>query len=170
MKRIVITTIAAFALFASSCKKENQPHDLFIGATLKNTNWLAEPSTSYFANRDSLQINGLYTNSDQSLVKNDQSLVMKIRLNGIGNYTLTDDQASFSISSIYGGISVPVVSYYKLDATQTNNLSITSLNIKTNIATGNFQVHFVKTSGSGDNTLNLTNGSFWIQIPAVPGQ
>ena len=35
MKRIVITTVTALALFTFSCKKENQPHALFIGANNK---------------------------------------------------------------------------------------------------------------------------------------
>jgi len=164
MKRILITTIAALTLFAFSCKKDNQPHDLFIGATLKNTGWLAQPSTSYFANQDSLQINGTNTTSNQGVE-------MHIRFTGIGNYTLRNNQASFSVT--LGPIGGDGPSYrYNLDTTQTNTLRISSFDVKTNIAKGNFQVHFVRPSLSNapDGTLSLTNGSFWIQTPAVPGQ
>ncbi|MGZ3767698.1 MAG: DUF6252 family protein [Mucilaginibacter sp.] len=159
MKKILIASLVACTLLVFSCAKEYAPHDLFIGATLKNTNWVAQPSTSYFANRDSLQINGIYSTSSQSLA-------MKIRFNGIGSYTLKDQEASFNIFSPTGGVSAPLTSY-KLDINKTNTLTITAFDIKTNIATGSFQVNFVKTNGSGDNTLSLTNGRFWIQLPPV---
>lgn len=161
MKKILSTLFILCAVLTFSCTKDNPPHALFLGATLNNKNWIAQPSTSYFANRDSLQINGLYTSSDQSLV-------MKIRFNGVGNYTLSGDQASFNIFLLSGGVSAPIASY-KLDTTQTNTMSITQYNIKTNIATGKFQIYLVKTQGgaSYDNKLSFTNGSFWIQLPPV---
>ena len=162
MKRIVITTIAAFALFTFSCKKETQPHALFIGATLKNTDWLAQPSTSYLANRDTLQVLG----SKGNPLTGTQNLSFKIRFTGASSYTLTTaDQAAYITTMEAGATNI-----YALDPTQTNTVIINQFDIKTNIAQGSFQLHFVKTSGPGDNTLSFTNGSFWIQTPAVPGQ
>ena len=162
MKRIVITTIAAFALFTFSCKKDNQPHDLFIGATLKNTDWLAQPSTQYLANRDTLLIQGI----KGVPLTGTQNLSFKIRFYGAASYTLTSaSQASYVVTMEAGAINV-----YALDTTQTNSVIINQFDIKTNIAQGSFQLHFVKVSGPGDNTLSFTNGSFWIQTPAIPGQ
>ncbi|MFI5160004.1 MAG: DUF6252 family protein [Sphingobacteriales bacterium] len=162
MKRILITTIAVFAVFAFSCKKENQPHDLFIGATLKNTDWLAQPSTSYTANRDTLVIQG----TKGVPLTGTQNLSFKIRFGGAGSYTLTDaNQAAYVVTMEAGAINT-----YALDPTQTNTVIINRFDVKTNIAQGSFQLHFIKVSGPGDNTLSFTNGSFWIQTPAVPGQ
>jgi|SRR5579872_3953949 len=160
MKRIVITIIAAFALFTFSCKKDNQPHDLFIGAILKNTNWLAQPSTSYFANRDSLQVTGIKETNQGS-----QNLSFNIRFQGVGTYPLTAGQATFINYFESAGMT------YKLDITQPNLVNITSFDVKTNIATGSFQLYFTNATGNpGTDKLSFTNGSFWIQTPAVPGQ
>jgi len=162
MKRIVITIIAAFALFTFSCKKDYQPHDLFIGATINNTDWVAQPSTTYLANRDTLQIQG----STGEVTRGGQNLIFKIRFNGVGSYSLTNaGQATYLVTMEAGATNI-----YALDTTQTNSVTITRFDISTNIAQGSFQLHFVKTSGPGANSLNFTNGSFWIQTPAVPGQ
>ncbi|HZX57996.1 MAG TPA: DUF6252 family protein [Mucilaginibacter sp.] len=162
MKRLVITTIALFSLFTFSCKKDNQPHDLFIGATLKNTDWLAQPSTQYLANGDTLLIQGI----KGAPLTGTQNLSFKIRFGGAGSYTLTSaSQAAYVINMEAGAINI-----YVLDTTQANTVVINKFDIRTNIAQGSFQLHFIKTSGPGDNTLSFTNGSFWIQTPAVQGQ
>ena len=159
MKRIVITIIAAFALLTFSCKKDNQPHDLFIGATLKNTDWLAQPSTQYLANRDTLQVTGIKETAAGS-----QNLSFRIRFNGVGTYGLTGGQATFINYIESAGMT------YKLDITQPNLVNITSFDVKTNIATGSFQLYFTNAIGNpGTDNLSFTKGSFWIQTPAVPG-
>lgn len=160
MKRIVIIAITAFALFTFSCRKDNQPHVLFIGAVFKNTNWIAQPSTSYFANRDSLQVIGTKETNQGS-----QNLSFNINFRGVGTYPLTAGQATFVNYLESAGVS------YKLDTTQPNLVNITSFDIKTNIAKGSFQLYFTNTIGNpGTDNLSFTNGSFWIQMPAVPGQ
>ena len=160
MKRILITTIAAFAVLAFSCKKDNQSHVLFIGATLKNTSWLAQPSTSYLANRDSLQVTGI-----KETMVGSQNLSFKIRFRGIGTYALTAGEATFV--NFFEAASMS----YKLDITQPNLVNITSFDVKTNIAAGSFQLYFTNATGNpGKDNLSFTNGSFWIQTQAVPGQ
>ena len=162
MKRILIAIITTFTLFTFSCKKESQPHALFIGATLNNTDWVAQPSTAYLANRDTLQIQG----STGEVTRGGQNLIFKIRFTGVGSYCLTSaSQGTYLVTMEAGATNI-----YALDITQANYVTISQFDVRTNIAQGSFQLHFIKTSGPGANALNFTNGSFWIQTPAVPGQ
>jgi hypothetical protein len=160
MKRILIAAMAFCATLTFSCKKDNTTHDLFIGATMQNTDWTAQPTTTYFAGKDSLQIEGSHANTNDQ-----QNLVIKIPFHGKGNYLITGDQANYF--TILGGDAV--TSTYTLDPTQNNYVNITSFNAVTNIATGNFELHFLKFYGPETlvTTLNFTNGQFWIETPPV---
>lgn len=162
MKKSLIITATFCLLLIFSCKKDYQPHALFIGATLNNTNWVAQPSTTYLANRDTLQIQG----STGEVTRGGQNLIFKIRFSGVGSYGLTSaGQATYLVTMEAGATNI-----YALDVTQANYVTISQFDVRTNIAQGSFQLHFIKTSGPGANSLNFTNGSFWIQTPAVPGQ
>jgi len=143
-----------------SCKKttQNPANDLFIGANLQGMNWLAQPSSKYLAKGDSLQIQGFYAAADQYLV-------FKIGAISIGTDTLTKaSQGSFYSAN---GPNIAIISNYQLDPSQVNTVTITDINWTTNIATGKFQLNFVKTSGAAtfSNTASFTNGQFWIQLP-----
>jgi hypothetical protein len=158
MKKILIAVSVFCTVLAFSCKKsnENPAANLFIVADFQGINWLAQPSTSYTPNRDTIKIQGFRATGEQNLV-------FKIRFNGMGNYTLKGGQASYYTT--LG--SDAITSNYKLDTTKTNTVTITGFNMYTNIATGKFQLNFVKTAGGSafSNTANFTNGQFWIQLP-----
>jgi len=161
MKKIILTLIGLSCLAFLGCEKGTQvnPNDFFIGANLGSLNWIAQPSTAYLANKDSLQITGSYSDGSQNLV-------MKIPFQGKGTYTLADGQATFTTYNIEGGISVPTAQY-KLDAAQTNTISLDQSNVYEE--TGSFQLHFVKVSGSATaaSSLSFSNGKFWVALPKI---
>jgi hypothetical protein len=158
MKKILMAASIFCIVLAFSCKKstENPAANLFIGANFQGVNWLAQPSTAYTANRDTLKIQGF-------LETGDENLAIKIRFGGVGNYMLKANQASYYTMNSSGAIT----SNYKLDTTKANTVTITGFNLATKIATGSFQLNFVKIAGGAgfNNTANFTNGQFWIQLP-----
>jgi hypothetical protein len=162
MKKLLIAAIALGSVLTFSCKKDyQQPHQLFIGATLKNVSWIAQPTTSYIDNNDSLLVQGFHPQGEQNLA-------FKIKFTGPGTYSLTGTQAYYFTTVGSDAIS----SQYQLDPTQTSSVTFTSYNIGTNIAEGRFEIHLQKIVGGAafDNTLSFTSGQFWMQMPAVPGQ
>jgi len=160
MKRLLIAATAFCTMLACSCKKDNSTHDLLIAATVQNTNWTAQPATTYFAGNDSLQIEGSHANAGE-----EQNLVLKIPFHGKGNYLITGTQANYF--TILGGDAV--TSTYTLDPTQNNYINITDFNSSTHIASGSFELHFLKFYGPETLVvaLNFTNGQFWIKTPAA---
>jgi hypothetical protein len=153
----LIAILAFCAVFAFSCKKDshNPAENLFIGATKKNTNWqISQPSTSYFANRDSLMIQG---------VKGEEGITFKIAFHGKGTYQLKGNQAIYFTTL---GQDV-ITSQYQPDATKINTLTITNFNIYTNVVTGNFELNLKKIEGTAslDNALSFTNGKLWVLTP-----
>ena len=158
MKKSGLLIAALCTMLMLSCQKENQPHQLFVGAVVGNTNWLGQPSTSWLGNRDTLQVQGVKT----VVIGSNQTVSFKVRFNGVGNYALRDSQASYLVTMEAGQ-----PTNYKLDTTKTNAVTITGFNSSTGIATGNFQLYFVKASGNpaSDDAVSFTNGHFWIQLP-----
>ncbi|HEY5325534.1 MAG TPA: DUF6252 family protein [Mucilaginibacter sp.] len=158
MKKILFAASAFLVLFSISCKKNNQNPvaDLFIGATKNNSAWIAQPSTGYFANRDSLTIRGFHATGEETIV-------LRLGFKGKGSYILKANQALYETTV---GLDA-ITSSYKLDTTKTNTLTVTSFNPYTNIATGSFTASFVKTYGvaSYPNNISFTNGKFWIELP-----
>jgi hypothetical protein len=160
MKRIILMITGLGCLVFSACQKEQvKPNDFFIGANIGTLSWIAQPSTAYVGNRDSLQISGSYSDGSQKLT-------MKIPFAGIGTYTLTNNQATYTLYSVAGGVSTPVAQY-QLDNTQTNTVSLNQSNVY--VETGSFQLSFVKVSGSGTAPANVsfTNGKFWVALPNI---
>ncbi|HVV55582.1 MAG TPA: DUF6252 family protein [Mucilaginibacter sp.] len=161
MRKLSLATVVLFYTLIISCEKGTQvnPNDFFIAANLGSTNWIAQPSTAYLANKDTLQISGSYADGSQNLV-------MKVPFQGRGNYTLDSSQASFATYNIEGGVSVPTAQY-KLDTTQINTVSLDQSNVY--VETGSFQLHFIKVSGSSTaaNTLTFANGKFWVALPNI---
>ena len=158
MKKILFAALCCCAMLIVSCKKENQSlqSNLFIGANFQNANWLATPATSYTANGDTLVVQGLHSQGDENLL-------FKINFSGVGVYKLTSaNQASF-----YTGSANAKTSNYNLDVTQNNSVTVTGFNAATGIASGSFQLSFVKTAGNAafSNTAGFSMGQFWIQLP-----
>jgi len=166
MKKIFfVLTIVCAALFVS-CRKDTQSpnttsspvNDLFVAANFQGINWVAQPITSFNAANDTLTVKGFYQ-------ANNQYLVFKVRFAGPGVYSLTNsDQASFYTVNQ----SNATTSFYKLDTTKTTNtVTITSFSPSIDIAEGDFQLSFVKTSGpsSSPGTADFANGKLWIQVP-----
>jgi hypothetical protein len=155
MKKIIFAALGLCCIMAVSCKKDQQPttvNQLFIGASIGNINWTAQPVTSRTPG-DSLKVTS-YDPSDNS------TLVFKMAFKGAGNYTLGAGDATFTTSD--GSTTV-----YQLDATQTNTINIAQYSVGLNYANGSFQLNFVKVPGSNaaGNTLSLTNGRFWFVLP-----
>jgi uncharacterized protein YfaS (alpha-2-macroglobulin family) len=159
MKKSGLLIAALCALLMLSCKKDNPPHQLFVGAVVGNANWLGQPSTNWLANRDTLQVQGV----KNIVAGSAQTVTFKVRFNGVGNYTLTtDNQATYLVTMEAGQ-----PTNYRLDTTKTNTVTFTDFNSSTGIASGNFQLYFLKASGNpaADNAVSFTNGHFWIQLP-----
>lgn len=158
MKKVFIFISIFCTLIAFSCKKstENPANNLFIGANFQGGNWLAQPSTSYSANRDSLKIQGFHPAGEQHLA-------FSVRFGGTGTYNLKAGQATYYTTLGTDALT----SNYKLDTTKTNTVTFSQVNLGTGIAAGSFQLNFVKTYGGGgfSTTANFTNGKFWIQLP-----
>jgi hypothetical protein len=164
MKNIFFAaTIFSAALFAS-CRKDAQSpnsntfsvNDLFVGANFQGMNWVGHVTTSFNAANDTLTVKGLYGS---------QYLVFKVQFAGTGTYSLTSGtQASYYTA----GPNSTISSFYKLDTTQTTNtVTITSYDPTVDIARGDFQLSFVKTSGdaSAPPMADFSNGKLWIQVP-----
>ena len=147
-----------FTGLSTSCTKHDQTATpkFFIGATKQNTDWIADPSTGFIPTPDTLQIRGYHATGEENLE-------FKIRFNGIGTYQITGSQAIYYTTLGQDAIT----SRYILDAAATNTVSITAYNYATNIATGNFQLSFVKTYGGSvsPNSVSFTGGQFWLQLP-----
>jgi len=159
MKAILFAAFVVGTLLIFSCKKstENPANNLFVGADFQGSAWLAQPSTEVLTN-DTLAVQGFHATSNEDII-------FKIKFNGVGNYKLTKaNQGSYSATDAANNAIT-----YKLDTTQTNTVTFTSYNYVTRIATGNFQLNFVKTSGASgfSNTANFTNGQFWIALPPL---
>ncbi len=166
MKKIFFAlTIVSAALFAS-CRKDAQTPSgywpqstsLFVAANFQGINWVAAVSTTYNSTTDTLTINGFY-------YPNNQYLVIKMPFGGVGVYKPTHQTEGYFYSLDKNN---NVTSFYKLDTTQTSNsIHITSFDPSIDIAEGDFQLSFVKTSGaaSAPNAANFANGKLWIQVP-----
>ena len=157
MKKLLTLILAAGTMLALSCKKENQisGNDLFIAANIGSVSWLGQPNTSK-AGGDSILVQGISSTSKNNLS-------FKIAFNGKGTYQLKKGDATF----IYSVTPDSPASLYQLDTTQNNTVTVTQYDIVSNVTQGTFQMHFVKIQGSSDpgNTINLTNGRFWLQVP-----
>ena len=159
MKNILFAAAIFLIVLTFSCKKssENPANNLFVGADFQGTTWIAQPSTEVLTN-DTLVVRGF--NSASSAY-----MLFKVKFYGVGNYTLTAGSQGEYYTSPAG--TNTITSQYKLDTTQTNTVTFTSYNFGTRIATGSFQLNFVKTSGGSafSNTANFTSGQFWIALP-----
>jgi len=161
MKKIMFVA-AICVMSAFSCKKDNQPNpvqDLFVGAKFQGINWLGQPSTS-IENGDTLKVIGFRSEGNEYLV-------FRIRFKGVGTDTLKNaSQASYYTTDGSGA----KTSSYKLDVTKTNTVTITSFDPSIDIAQGDFQMNFVKTSGGSafNNTAAFANGKLWVQVPVKP--
>lgn len=155
MKKCIILFVAICCLGTFSCKKEKQitASELFIAANIGTTTWQASPQTST-TKGDSLQVVGQNATS---------TLTFKMTFNGPGTYAIDAADATFTSSVTPTSPAI----LYKLDGTQINTVTVTQYDKVSNITQGSFQLHFVKVPGSSDpgNSLDLTNGRFWMQIP-----
>ena len=154
MKRSIFAVLITCCIAAVSCQKENQSNvqNLYIGANMGGTTWVAKPSTST-TKGDSLQVQGNNGSGNSTLV-------FKMAFNGTGNYTLGTGDATFT--SANGTTTV-----YQLDATQTNTVTIAQYNVGLNLVDGSFQLHFIEAQGSAapGTALSLTNGQFSFLLP-----
>lgn len=159
MKRIFTIISLGLILLAAACKKDNQKPNLFIGANLKNQNWLAQPSAGYIT-PDSLQLLGYKADGEQTLYFN-------LRFKGISNYTLTGVNQAKYYTTVGRDA---VTSDYALDTTKTNTVTVDSYQLATGVLQGRFTLNFVKKQGgaSADQTLSFTNGQFWVIAPVTP--
>ena len=152
MRRIIFVLLAcSFILTACVKSKGIYKEELFIAATMGNSNWVATPSANVIANTDSVQIQGV-----KETIPGSQKLLIRLKFNGPGTYVITGQQASYI--NYFEAASFK----YPLDTTQTNKVTITSYNPIDGIITGSFQLHFA--DASTGNKIDFTNGSFWLQI------
>lgn len=156
MKRLLLTLTVFCCALIVSCKKDNKTvvNDLFIGAFKQGNNWVAKPSTGIIPSTDSLQVQGFKQVGEENLI-------FKIKFTGKGTYSLKGAQATYFTTLGMDAIT----SNYKLDDTQTNTVTVNSFNVATGIASGTFEMNFLRTYGSGDAKISFTGGKFYIYVP-----
>lgn len=166
MKHLFFPAIVACLAVFASCRKDTQgpvnnsnpANDLFVAASFQGANWVAQPTTTFNSVNDTLTVKGFYQAANQTLV-------FKVRFGGPGTYNLGSSTQAYYYTT---GSTGAVTSFYKLDTTQTTNaVTITSFDPSIDIASGTFQLSFVKTSGdaSAPNTASFADGKLWIQVP-----
>jgi hypothetical protein len=157
MRRMFFVLVAFFFLLIASCKKDNQvaPTSFFMEAKLNGSNWAGQPYTGY-AGDDSLHIQARLPNTQDNIA-------FVIKYNGTANYQLKGSQSTFYILDA----SNVDICDYKMDPSFNNHISITAFDATTKIASGNFEVHFVRAYGISTyaDKLDFVNGTFRAQLP-----
>lgn len=138
----------------------------FLSCSYKDT---APPENSFMAKRNDLHWSGTteiaFYHADTLQVlcianqPNDEVLLMKIKFNGTGSYTLTNNQAYY-YSTIGGDVTS---SEYKLAPNTTGQLIISKYNSAEKIIDGTFEVTLKKVRSNPENnidTYNFTAGTF----------
>ncbi len=154
-KSLPIVILFAVVLLSCGKSKTVKPDALFIAADKLTKAWVAQPAVNYFT-KDTLLIQGYHPTGEENLI-------FKLRFTGKGDYVLAPGQASF-----YTTLGQDVLaSKYKLDTTATNTITVNSFAVGTGVATGSFQLHFIKTYGADSfpQVLTFTNGKFWVVVP-----
>lgn len=154
MRNILLALLAAGLL---SCQDDNQAKpqlaDNMFSAQRNGKNWGGITEIRVDENTDSLTFLGIGNQP------NDEVVVMKIKFQGLGHYTLIKNQALY-YSTVGGDV---ITSEYKLAPNAIGQLTISKYDVEEELIEGNFKLLLNKKwSYLEDNVdvLNLSDGCF----------
>jgi hypothetical protein len=157
MKKLMIIIFAAFVLLNTSCLPDKccePPHaNIYLFAQRNGIQWLAYPA-DFTVKNDTITISGIGENAGSIA----DSLGIKIKYTGPGNYKLLKNQVSYYYTN---GHSTPVLSY-KLDSLYDNNINIINYDQAANILNGTFNIKFTGINTTDD--LSFLGGQFYIPL------
>ena len=161
MKKLLFACAMLCAVFLFGCKKDkaqNPQDSLFIGANKNSAAWVAKVTTEYTTNKDSLNIWGFV---DQP----EETLSIRFKFIGVG-------QTNIGAKNTYYNTTLgrdAITSDYILDTTKANTVNITSFNVATGLAQGDFTATFKKVYGgsSAPESIVFSSGKFWVAVPPV---
>jgi hypothetical protein len=158
MKNLVFIVLAAFVLLDTACHPDNccvpPGSTVYMRAQKDSVQWEADPSTSTIRN-DTITIIGK-TDKPGAL---QETLGIKIKYNGLGNYNLHNDEAFYYTTA---GQSTPVVSH-KLDSLFANSVNIFFYDPGSGTIVGSFNMKFIS-SPSSLKDIAFLQGSFEVPL------
>ena len=158
MKKLAIIL---FALTVFGCKEKNADEliptdpESYVVALRNNQSWDAKAEMHLNKTTDTLTILGVIDEKNT----NRQLLGMKIKLKGVGKYTLKQGQVYFY--SIFAGDIIS--SEYRLAPDEIGELEISKYDATSNLAEGFFKLQIERNannSDSGPKTYKFSNGKF----------
>ncbi|WP_157740546.1 DUF6252 family protein [Mucilaginibacter xinganensis] len=140
-----------------SCHKDSKviPADYYFKANKNNIGWGTVGSTATLPG-DSLQLSGLWAGGGEHIF-------FKIKFKDTGSYPVTLNQAAFFTTDASGN----QTSYYRVDTTRNNMITIKSYNTKTRIISGIFQLSVLKNSNDPNEyvPIDFSGGVFRVKLP-----
>lgn len=140
MKKFIFSTLTAFVLLNTACRPGNccvpPGSTVYMRAQKDSVLWEADPSAT--VSNDTITLIGRTAKPGALL----ETLVIKIKYHGLGDYNITNDQALYYTTA---GQSTPIVKH-ELDSLFSNTLNV-FFYAPGNIV-GSFNLKFINTSPS----------------------
>lgn len=150
----IFVIICLIGIFSCNNDDDNTIQQNFISSIINQQNWDGTPEISFSSIDDTLRLLGH---------GNEQVINFKMKFNGVGNYILKGNQATY-YTTIGGDV---ITSFYKLESNSTASLNITRYDANQNILEGNFELLLKKEWSNPENNIDsliFENGKFKGQI------
>jgi hypothetical protein len=159
MKKFTLLALVVFSLLTAACTKRNccVPPVIapYIGADKNLVKWTGE-ATAEKQGTDTLLIVGS---------KTEERLIMRLKFNGKGTYTLQNNQA-FYFTTIGGDV---FTSEYIVDNTAASTLTVTDYNETSRLVSGTYSLmlkrDYPNPSTAYPETVKFANGMFHVYLP-----